>query len=155
MRVPDRHGNELDGLTCDVDRLRLPHLDGPHVRLDLLSAAHLRNDLSRADRNPHSPGAASPGEPACGDPRAVARELGCRAVGIPDHDLGRVTVGRGDLDDPVGADTEVVIADLLDPFGRQRERKLSPLDQQVIVAEPVPLRELHLRCRPEGDLQAG
>ena len=41
------------------------------------------------------------------------------------------------------------------PFGRQREGKLSPLDQQVIVAEPVPLRELHRRSRPGGDRQAG
>ena len=155
VRVADGDRDELDRLSRDVDRLGLPHLDRAHVRLDLLALAHLRDDLARADRDAHGACAASAGKPASRDSRPVARELGGRAVGVPDDDLGGIAVRRRDLDDAVGADAEVVVADPLHPFGRQREGKLSPLDQQVIVAEPVPLRELHLRCRPEGDPQAG
>ena len=60
-----------------------------------------------------------------------------------------------DFENAVRTHAEVVVAELLDALRRQRNGKLSPLDQQVIVAEPVPLRELHPRSRPPGDRRSG
>jgi hypothetical protein len=153
--VADRDGHHLVLLSVDVERLLLPHLDGAHLGLDLLAVAHRRHDLARPDFDPDAIETVSPRQPAGGDPRPVSGQLRGRAVGIPDDDLRRVTVRRQHFDDAVRADAEVVVADLLHALGRQRQGKLSPLDQQVVVAEPVPLRELHPRPRPEGDRQAG
>ena len=155
VRVADRNRDHLVLLAVDLERFPLPHLDLAHLRLDLLPVAHRRDDVAGPDADPDAVEPVTPGQPAGGDSRAVSGQFGGRSVRVPDHDLRRVAVRRQDLDDPVGADTEVVVADLLHPLGRQRQGKLSPLDQQVIVAEPVPLRELHPRPRPEGDRQAG
>ena len=148
VRVADRDRCQLDLLAADVDRLRLADLDGAHLLLDLALAAHRCADHARADDDPHLVRAAATGEPAGGDPRAVARQLGDRAVRVPDHDLGRVAVRGDDLEDPVRADAEVVVADPLHPLGRQRDRQLGALDEQVVVAEAMPLRELHPATLP-------
>ena len=94
-------------------------------------------------RDPDLVRAATPREPARGNAGAVAGELSRRAVRIPDHDLGPVAVGRDHLEDPVGANAEVVVADAPDLLGRERCREPFPLHEQVVVPEPVPLRELH------------
>ena len=117
MRVADRDRHEFDALVADVDRLRLPHLDRANVHLDLLAVAHRGDDLARPDGDPHLAGAATTGEPARRDPRSVAGELGGRAVRVPDHDLGAIAVRSRHLDDAVGADAEVVVAQ---PSGHAR-----------------------------------
>jgi ATP-dependent Clp protease protease subunit len=55
-------------------------------------------------------------------------------------------VGRlGQQQDPVGADAEVRRADRSDPLGRQLERQVGRLEDDVVVAEGLPLREAHRR----------
>ena len=114
-------------------------------------AAHARDDLARPDGDDDLVGAAPAREPAGGDARPVAGELGRRAVRVPDDDLGARPVGGEHLEDPVGADADVVVAEPADERRLEREADLSPLDEQVVVAEPVPLRESHRRPRPEDD----
>src|SRR5205814_652600 len=119
-----------------------------HLLLDLAVAAKLRVDHARPDedRDPVAPGPAR--EPARSDAGAVPGQLGDGAVGVPDHDLGGVTVDGDDLEDAIRPDAEVVVADLLDPLTRQRNVELRPLREQVVVAETVPFRESHPPVRP-------
>src|SRR4051812_1848608 len=148
MRVPDRHRRELYLLAVHLDRLRRGHLDLAHPLLDFTLASQPCRDEPRPDQDAPLVGAGAAGEPACGDPRAVAGELRDRAVRVPDHDLGRVAVRRDDFQNPVRADAEVVVADALDRLRRQRSVELGLLDEQVVVAEPVPLGELHRATLP-------
>ncbi len=143
VRIPHRNRRQLDLLAPHRDRLGLPHLDGADVELDLRTVAHPGRHLARTHADPHLLRAAAPGEPACGDARTVSGELGRRAVRVPDHDLRPVAVGRDHLEDPVRADAEVVVADTPDLLGREWRGELVPLHEQVVVPEPVPLRELH------------
>src|SRR5262245_23090264 len=143
MRVPDRDRGELDVLAVDLDRLRLPDVDRAHLLLDVALAAEPREHHARADEEPNLVGAAPSRKPARRDPRAVPGELGDGAVRVPDDHLGSVVVRRDHLEDAVGADAEVVVADALHPLRCQGDRELGLLDEQVVVAEAVPLGELH------------
>src|SRR5438034_3137286 len=151
VRVPDRHRRELDRLAADVDRLRLAHLDLAHLLLHFTVAAQPGADDALPDEDPDPVVSAAPREPAGGDARTVAGELGDGSVRVPDHDFSRVAVGRDHLEDPVRADTEVVVADALDVLRVQRDVELRPLHEQVVVPQTVPFRESHPRARPEGD----
>ena len=151
VRVADRDRRELDLGAVDRERLRGADLHSAHLGLDLEPAAHARDDLARPDGDDDLVGAAPAGQPAGGDARAVPRELGRRAVRVPDDDLGARPVGGEHLEDPVRADAEVVVAEPPDERRLQRAADVSPLDEQVVVAEPVPLRESHRRPRPEDD----
>ena len=150
VRVPDRHRRELERFAADFNRLGLADVDLAHFLLDLAVAAYLRGDDARADEDRDPVAARAPCEPAGRDPRAVPGKFRHRAVGVPDHDLGSVVVGRDHFEDPVGADAEVVVADPLDALRRQRNGQLRPLHEQVVVPETVPFRESHPRARPEG-----
>ena len=55
------------------------------------------------------------------------------------------------LEQAVGPDAVVVVAEVPDTIRRQRFWKLSPFDQQVVVAERLPLRQCHVRSRPPDD----
>src|SRR3954453_11011038 len=143
VRVADRDGRQLDAFALDGDRLGLADLDSPHLLLDLAAAAHRRRHLPRPYDDSHLVAAAAAREPACRDTRPVPGELRRGAVGVPDHDLGAVTVGGDDLEDAVGADAEVVVADPAHALLGQRRRQIGPLQEQVVVAEAVPFRELH------------
>src|SRR4051812_11640582 len=68
VRIADRDRRELDRLAVNVDRLPLSHLDLADVHLDLVATAHAPADLARADANGDLVLAASPREPARGDP---------------------------------------------------------------------------------------
>ena len=77
--------------------------------------------------------------------RPVARQLGLGAVGVEDPQLGdegRVVAAR-EQQHPVGADPEVRIAEPLDARRRQLPGQLVGLDDQVVVAERLPLLESH------------
>jgi len=124
-------------------------------RLALAVAVNLRGDLARPDADPDCILAAPAREPACGDARSVSRQLGGRAIRVPDHDLGLGAVRGDDLEDPVRADAEVVVADAPDVIGRQGDGQLCPLNEQVVVAETVPFRQFHPRARPEGAGRGG
>ncbi|HEX3763597.1 MAG TPA: hypothetical protein VHW23_33100 [Kofleriaceae bacterium] len=71
------------------------------------------------------------------DPRAIAALLGLGAIGVVDPDRG-VEPGRcrDALEDPVGADAGVAIADRDDPRGRELDAELCPVDDEVVVARP-------------------
>ena len=144
MRISDRDGRDLQA----GDALGLEDLHVAEVLLDLVAADHARADDARADADPDVGRARSLREPARGDPRPVAGELGRRPVGVPDHCLGLVTARRDDLEDAVGG---AVGAELADAGGVERLVEVSPLDQPVDVAERVPLRECRRRPHRAGD----
>src|SRR5439155_22978327 len=73
--------------------------------------------------------------------RSVARELGRRAVRVPDDDLRAVGVSGKDFEDAVRAHAEVVVTELADERAREGLPESGALDEHVIVAEPVPLLE--------------
>ena len=77
--------------------------------------------------------------------RTVARQLGLGSVGVEDPQPRDVAglVGLGQQQDPVGRDARVNGADRLDPRGRQLELERRGLDDHVVVAERMPLLELH------------
>jgi hypothetical protein len=149
--IPHRDRRELHPLVAEVERLGLPHLDASDVELDLSVVAHVALDLEPADAQCHLPGTGLPREPCGDDPCSVSGQLRCRAVGIPDQQLGPRTVDRHDFEQPVGADAVVVVTQTPHTVRCQWVGKLSPLDQQVIVAERLPLRQFHLRPRRAGD----
>ena len=149
MRVADRDRRQLDLLAGYGQGFRLSHLDLADVELDLLPAKPCR-DLARPNTDADDLLPAPPGEPAGSDPRPVPGELRGGAVRVPDHDVGLGAVGGDDLEDPVRAHAEVVVADPLDPLRRQRNVQVGPLHEQVVVPETVPFRESHPRGRPEG-----
>ena len=143
VRVADRDRSQLDLVAVDVDRLRLPDGDRAHLLLDVATTAQPCQDRAWADEDPHLVGAGPPRQPARSDARAVPGELGDRAVRVPDDHLGGVVVRRDHLEDAVGADPEVVVADALHSLRRQRNRQLGLLHEQVVIAEAVPFGELH------------
>ncbi len=155
VRVAHGRRDELNPLAVEREDLRFADVHGPHLHLDLEAPAHPRDDFTGPDRDPDGLGTASPRQPAGCDPSAVPRELGRRAVGVPDHDLSPVLVGGHDLEHAVGTDAEVVVAQAAYLFRRQRRVQVGALDQQVIVAQPVPFRESHPPPHPEGDRRAG
>ena len=77
-----------------------------------------------------------------GDARAVARDLGDRAVAVV-HDDRDLVVGQRDLEHAVGAEAERGVAE--QPRARRRERPGRPLDDQEVVPERLPLRDAHGR----------
>ena len=95
------------------------------------------------------------GEPPCGDPDAVAGHLRHGAVRVPDDHVGVRIVARVDLEHPVRADARRVVAQAPDALGCERAGIL-PLDDQVRVAERMPLLEAHrpgrLPLRQSDDL---
>ena len=88
------------GFPTDTDVNSMPatsravDLTAPDLRLVRAVAEHARDDTVRGPTRivRRSTGAVS--QPRSGDARAVARHLGGRAVGVPDHDLDVVAVGR-------------------------------------------------------------
>ena len=105
---------------ADHDRVRVADVDHDHVQLGdplrlgdghgpqlLLYVAVLdsRDGLASPDANADFAGSRSIGEPARGDARAVAGQLGRRAVRVPDDDVGFGVRGGDDLDDAVGVPT--------------------------------------------------
>ena len=97
VRVSDRDRHELD----PVEPLGSPDLDRSQLLLDQL-AADSRPGHPLADADSHLSGTASIGEPAGSDTSPVAGQLGPRAVGIPDHDLGLDALDTHDFEDAVG-----------------------------------------------------
>jgi len=93
-------------------------------------------------------------EPPRGDPDTVARHLGGRSVGVPDRDDGMGVSTMRDLQHAVRADPGLDGAEPLNP--RRRELAgVGLLDDEVAVAEGVPLGELHLSSRSgEGNDRA-
>ena len=76
---------------------------------------------------------------------AVAGELGLGAVGVEDPQLGdelRVLAAR-EQQDPVGADPEMRVAEPLDPLRGQLPGQPLCLEDQVVVAQRLPLLEFH------------
>jgi len=153
MRGPSRSTSPRSGSrrTTEVERLHLPHLDRSDIERDVAVLADDSFDLARSDRDRDSLGARPARKPGRDDAHAVAGELGDRAVGIPDADLGLRTVGGHDLEEAVRTDAVVVVAQLRNGVRRQRLGEVSLLDQQVIVAQRLPLRQFHVRSRPRDD----
>src|SRR5438105_1755439 len=128
MRIADGDGYELDLLSADVDPFRWIDLDTADVEDDLL-VAKLGLDFAPADPNGDVVLPTPPREPSRDDAGAVPRQFSRRAVGIPDpHVRTRAVHGR-DLEQAVGTDAVVVIAELADGARRQRRRQLTRLDQ--------------------------
>src|SRR5436853_591356 len=140
VRIADRHGRDLDLLAVEVEPLRLTDVDDPDVEDDLAVTPHVGCRLSTADADLHFRLADPAREPCGDDAGAVAGELRRRTVRIPDPDVGSRAGGGEDLEHSVGTNAEVVVAESPNRVRRQRRRQLSLLDEQVVVAERVPLR---------------
>ena len=76
---------------------------------------------------------------------AVAGEAGLRAIGVEDpHPGDEPGLGwLGHQHDPVGADTEVPVAQPLDPSAGELEGQRPLVEDQVVVAECLPPLEVH------------
>ena len=74
---------------------------------------------------------------------AVARQLGLGAVGVEDPQVGHIcgVARRGEQQHAVGEDPEVPLAHAPDARGGQLEGELIPLEDQIVVAEGLPLLE--------------
>jgi hypothetical protein len=132
-----------------------PDDDRPHDRLRGEAVEHPGDHLPVTDPHTHVPLAGACCEPAGGDSRSVPGELGRRAVGVPDDDIGRRALDGHDLEDPVRPDATVVVAE---PPHRGRVEgtlEVRPLEEQVVVPEPVPVRESHRRSPPAADRRQG
>ena len=151
--IAHRHRREVDSLVTEVERLRLPHFHLSDVQRDVAVRTDHGVEVARPDRDRDALGTRLAREPGCNDANAVAGELGGRAVGVPDTNLGSCPVDGRDLQEPVRPDAVVVVAELPDAVRCQRLGELSLLDQQVVVAERLPLRQFHWRCRPRDDLR--
>ncbi len=79
--------------------------------------------------------------------RPVAGQLGLGAVGVEDPQLGDElgVLAAREQQHPVGADPEVRVAEPLDPLRVQLPGKVLRLDDQVVVAQRLPLLESHRR----------
>ena len=78
----------------------------------------------------------------------VARELGLGAVGVEDPQLGDElgVLAAREQQHPVGADPEMGVAEPLRPAPRvSSQGSVVRLDDQVVVAERLPLLESHRR----------
>ena len=104
VRVSYRDPDECN----PVDDFRWPDPNFAEVLLDLAALEHRRDDFPLADTNRNPTCAAALGEPGGGNASSVARELGLRAVGIPDDDAHVLVTGGDDLDDAIGVACEVV-----------------------------------------------
>ena len=145
MRVSDRNGDELDLLAVDLERLGLADGHVAHLHLDLESAEHARLDCSLTHAHAHLSAGIPACQPARSDASAVTGQLGERAVWVPDLHVDLVAAHRDDLDDAVGADPEVIVAELPHALGRELELRLRLLQEQVVVSQSVPLRQSHRR----------
>ena len=76
---------------------------------------------------------------------AVARQLGLRAVGVVDAQVGHEAplVAGTQQQEPVGADPGVGRAERADPLRGQLEGQLALLHERVVVAQGLPLLEAH------------
>ena len=89
--------------------------------------------------------------------RAVARQLGLRAVGVEDPQVGHVlgVLAAATAQHPVGEHAEVAVAQPAHARGRELERQLVALDDQVVVAQRLPLLESHTHRRAESRISRG
>ena len=75
------------------------------------------------------------------DPEAVARLLRFAPVGVEDAEAEVGARGGHAQEDPVGTDTPVPVAEATNHRRRERRRQIRLIDHDVVVAEPVALRE--------------
>ena len=109
VRVADGDGRELERQSVDFELLRIANLHAPHLGLNLEPSSHRCSDLPRADRHPDLVPSRLARQPTRSDPRPVSRELGRRAVRVPDHNVHARAGDRGHLEDPVRSDAKVVV----------------------------------------------
>ena len=143
MRIADVDRDDRQPLSGDVDLL-VGRDDG---LAQLLPDNPVRSGRRRADdaasRVDLDVGRAGfPQEPGGGDPRSVARQLRRRPVRIPDPNGRPGVVAAGDLQHAVGADPEADVAEAPHAI-RDEVATVGPLDEEVRVAERVPLLEAH------------
>ena len=128
MRVPDRHRRERDA----VDRLHGADDDLADVLLELAALESMRvHDGTLADDDLDAGGARAGSEPRGRDPRAVTRELGLRAVGVPDGDLDAIVGGIQNLEHTIR-----VSGQLHRIVGRQRRGERCDDDVRVTRRAP-------------------
>ena len=118
-----------------------------HVDAAGIGAGDRRPDRARRrrDRELVAIGPAAPAQVEDRLARAVARQLGLRAVGVEDPQVRDVAGSRWrrEQQHAVGEEAEVRLAEPAHAGGRQLERQLVALDDQVVVAEGLPLLEAH------------
>ena len=120
--IADRDGREVDSFVSEVERLRLPHFHLSDVQRDVAVRADYGVEGARPDRDRDALRTRPAREPGGNDANAVAGELGGRAVGVPDANLGSCPVAGRDLQEPVRPDAVVVVAELPDAVRCQRLR---------------------------------
>ena len=109
--VANVNRREFNRLTADLESFDLADDHGSEVLFHELPVAHPCLDLPRANRDGDLGRAGPLGEPPGDDARTVAGELRLRPIGIPDHDLCLRPRGADDLQDPIGADSAVHVAE--------------------------------------------
>ena len=117
-----------------------------HVDAAAVGAGDLRADLAGdgVDRELVELGPAAAAQVEDRLARAVARQLGLGAVGVEDAQVGDVPgSSAGRAEHAVGEHAEVPRAERRTRAARQLKRELVALDDQVVVAERLPLLESH------------
>ena len=149
----DAHDLAIRAVHGDLRRAEggVAHLDGHLVHAPAGEVAH-RLDHAALRLDPHGRllEAATLPEVLREDPEAVAGLLGLAPVGIEDAEP-HVGDARGRPEkDPVRADAPVAVADPADRGRAQREVDVPLLHDEVVVPEPVPLRESRHRLLASG-----
>ncbi len=144
----------VDGLALEAGELVSPELRDAHVDGDAVALAETRYDLARPGLE-HDAVAAQEAlhvQLASDHTHAVAAHLRLGTVRVEDLQSETVLAGtRADDEDAVGSDTDVAVAKQAHTPGREVEGDLLTVEDDVVVPETLPLRELHLpetrRCR--------
>src|SRR5262249_14141425 len=160
VRVADADGGDakdrarhLDGLRHDLPRgtaagdVVAAEAGAAHVDRDVDDASILALDAAVDDAarglDPEAivGGPAVLAPPAREDAQAVAALLGLAAVGVVDPESGVGVRGRHECQHAVAADAAMAVAQAAHHLRREGEGEARGLDDEIIVAERMPLRE--------------
>ena len=119
--LPTETGGQLDPLAAELDRLRLA-APRPSRRPSRRCRRRERSPGTRGrrPRSSRATAAARSREPGAAIRLPLPENSATRAVGVPDHDLGRAPVGRDDLEHAVGADAVADVAEPARELGLER-----------------------------------
>ena len=132
MWVADRDGRELEPLPVDVEHLRAADIDRSEVDLDIVPL-HAGRDRSLTEAHAWECDSAPVSKPHRRDPSSVPGQLRTGSVRIPDDDVGLGSPDVDDLEDTVGPDAVMGIAEVPCILGGERLCEVGPLDEQVCV----------------------
>src|SRR4051812_6571285 len=144
MWIAERDDGHVDAAAIHFDLLEVGEARAAHVHRDLRhtpafvvleSAGHAT--AGGVDREPILCRVPVLAEELREDAEAISALLGLAAVGIEDAQSEVGALRRRNDEDAVGSDAAMAVADELRTLGRQRERKIVRVDDDVVVSKTV------------------